>query len=580
MRDEQLLEVLSDLIQDHRTYEARLVARGRAFVAAYGLVVPRSTGQPWSKRLRTNATESVLKGEDAARIADSCEREIIHARDGYFRDGDNTGDDPAASFAHVSCVIRVSTGIDWPAWVGVYCIAERRSTSGFTPAGLRALLHRAQFTVRNSAVEMPPARLFAEAAAAVFPLPAVRYFLKTPDCHAAILWSYDSDRREFHAVTMTGVKGQSKPKAVPLARPGTSVRFGLLSMLRPELPYISYDAKDLHNWRPAAMRRDWGPRDRKTWTENQWQSMVAVPILAGGFLVGALSLYSRAGARSLIPTAESSLMIQFAATMQGLLRSIDEDTRLEVTERLFANELSKATTTLSVVGHIHDLAKYARTTSVSFGTALDNLRMGNPIAAKLELEEASAAVNSLLRQADHLRRMAKASSSGRQVIDVAEVVEELHYFLGMQVKDIGGDRSTLIVHAPRVEGLNSRVMADKLKLERIVLNLVDNAAYWAKRGSPTPVVKVTVEPVAGSASDKGVRLVVEDNGPGVDKAIAPDIWNRFFTTRRGEEGTGLGLWLVKMFVGEMNGHAYLAHSEPGQTRFVVSFPSVAQGKVS
>jgi signal transduction histidine kinase len=85
---------------------------------------------------------------------------------------------------------------------------------------------------------------------------------------------------------------------------------------------------------------------------------------------------------------------------------------------------------------------------------------------------------------------------------------------------------------PTVAGLRLRV--DKRRIERVVANLVDNAAQYAGG-----VIRLSVEPAPG-----GVRLVVIDHGPGVVPAERERIFERFYrghtSGRRGAtEGTGL-----------------------------------------
>lgn len=100
-------------------------------------------------------------------------------------------------------------------------------------------------------------------------------------------------------------------------------------------------------------------------------------------------------------------------------------------------------------------------------------------------------------------------------------------------------------------------------LEDAVRNLLRNAATWADPEDPT--VRV--------ALDAAGRLRVSDSGPGVPPEHRERIFDRFFTTRREQGGTGLGLALVRAVAEAHGGRVWL---EEGPTTFVLELP-VAQG---
>jgi len=96
-------------------------------------------------------------------------------------------------------------------------------------------------------------------------------------------------------------------------------------------------------------------------------------------------------------------------------------------------------------------------------------------------------------------------------------------------------------------------------LYRCVLNLVDNGIKYAGEGS-TVTVRTSLE---GALA----RIDVSDDGLGIDPAVLPRIFDRFYRVDAGrsrrEGGTGLGLAIVKELV-EALGGTVEARSEPGQ----------------
>jgi signal transduction histidine kinase len=103
-------------------------------------------------------------------------------------------------------------------------------------------------------------------------------------------------------------------------------------------------------------------------------------------------------------------------------------------------------------------------------------------------------------------------------------------------------------------------------IETALRNLVDNALKYAPAGT---TVKVDVDPSA--------RIAVEDEGPGVPDAQKELVFNRFWRAdRRGSEGAGIGLALVRRIAALHGASVHVEDRPGGGARFVLQFPSRAQ----
>lgn len=106
------------------------------------------------------------------------------------------------------------------------------------------------------------------------------------------------------------------------------------------------------------------------------------------------------------------------------------------------------------------------------------------------------------------------------------------------------------------------------ELEQVVSNLVINALDAVSEEEGEIVVRV--------APDNGnVKIVVEDNGPGVSAEDAPHIFDPFFSTKAFGSGTGLGLAVVYGMARDIGGEVGVERSLLGGARFVVSLPGAA-----
>ena len=82
-----------------------------------------------------------------------------------------------------------------------------------------------------------------------------------------------------------------------------------------------------------------------------------------------------------------------------------------------------------------------------------------------------------------------------------------------------------------------------------------------------------------AADDGGASLTVRDTGPGIDPAILPQIFERFFrgdpAHSRASGGTGLGLAIVRNLLGRIGGRISV-QSRPGEgSVFRVELPEQA-----
>ncbi len=113
----------------------------------------------------------------------------------------------------------------------------------------------------------------------------------------------------------------------------------------------------------------------------------------------------------------------------------------------------------------------------------------------------------------------------------------------------------------------SRVLIDPEGVHRAVLNIVTNAID-ATEGSPDAKVAVRTE---WDALEATARVIVADNGPGIDEADIPSIFQIFASTK-GSSGTGLGLPVSQKIIREHGGRI-VVQSRLGQgARFIIELP--------
>jgi signal transduction histidine kinase len=168
--------------------------------------------------------------------------------------------------------------------------------------------------------------------------------------------------------------------------------------------------------------------------------------------------------------------------------------------------------------------------------------------------KASRLVDDLL-DLDRLRR--GQLQPEREPTDVGELADRL----ALELPSLSG-------HPVRIESEPMLVDVDRAKVERIVENLLNNAARHTPAGT---AVQVLV-----TERDKGVVVVVEDEGPGVPDDVKDEIFEPFRQGAGARGGVGIGLSLVQRFAELHGGTARVEDRPGGGARFVVTLPGQVQ----
>ena len=101
------------------------------------------------------------------------------------------------------------------------------------------------------------------------------------------------------------------------------------------------------------------------------------------------------------------------------------------------------------------------------------------------------------------------------------------------------------------------------ELRQVFTNVFLNAMEAAGKGGR---IRIRIEPVAAQElRPSGMMVEVADSGPGISKQASENLFQPFFTTK-GEDGTGLGLWVSNGIVLKHGGSIRIANNDDGDLR--------------
>lgn len=112
------------------------------------------------------------------------------------------------------------------------------------------------------------------------------------------------------------------------------------------------------------------------------------------------------------------------------------------------------------------------------------------------------------------------------------------------------------------------VISDKLRLDIIMGNLISNAIRYADPRKPKQHIHVQV-----SSSSYETRVSVADNGIGIGKAHIDKIFQMFYRGTDRNNGSGLGLYIVKEALTSLKGDIRVESKEGVGTTFTLILPN-------
>jgi signal transduction histidine kinase/CheY-like chemotaxis protein len=353
------------------------------------------------------------------------------------------------------------------------------------------------------------------------------------------IYEFDEDAREFRIATVFG----TSPETFDVLR---HTRIGLedtflgkaAALGRPlELPDLGGALPDPY---------------LTVLAEDGWRSLVAVPMLREGRIVGVMVVRRRAP--GYVPQEICDLLETFAG--QSALALINAKLYRQLERQSAALEVASEHKSEFLASMSHEL-RTPLNAIIGFSEVLLERMFG-------ELNE---------RQDDYLRDIL---SSGKHLLELLNdildlskieagqmdlsrsqfaVRESLEYCLSMVRERALKQRILLNLDVdPQVGMLD----ADRLRFRQVVLNLLSNAVKFTPEGGSVGI--------RASIRDQDLVVEVTDTGPGVPPEDRQRIFDSFQQgTRHNEqtEGTGLGLTLSKRIL-ELHGGRIWIDSEPGQ----------------
>ena len=295
--------------------------------------------------------------------------------------------------------------------------------------------------------------------------------------------------------------------------------------------------------------------DRRSYLAHRVKPQVAVPLLAGGTVVGGLVFSTGDAQRS---RSDEVLLMQ----------------QLHLLGEVFANALSRKQGELETQRLRQELTHIGRVSAMGELSASLAHELNQPLTAILS--NAQAAQDLLALDVIDLDAMREILSD--IVADdkrAAAVIRRLRTllrkgdleFVPLDVNEIVGEVAWLVKNDALIRNVSITldlasdlpgVLGDRVQLQQVVLNLVLNGLEalrppWA--GARALVIRTARD---GATT---VAVAVQDSGTGIDEKDTDRIFEPFYTTKA--EGLGMGLAIARTIVDAHGGRLVATNNEHG-----------------
>jgi two-component system NtrC family sensor kinase len=185
---------------------------------------------------------------------------------------------------------------------------------------------------------------------------------------------------------------------------------------------------------------------------------------------------------------------------------------------------------------------------------------GVPLATELlaDATEGAVRIRDLVRE---LLSLARPGERTRAPLALEDALEQTLRLVSRSIPD----RTELVRDFQATRALEG----DRARLGQVFLNLLRNAID-ACGAAPERAHRIAVRTCDCVL---GVRIEIEDDGPGIPDEIAASIFAPFFTTKPQGAGTGLGLYISRRIVAEHGGTLEWLRAGTGGTIFRVELPA-------
>ncbi|MBS1209460.1 MAG: sensor histidine kinase [Proteobacteria bacterium] len=233
----------------------------------------------------------------------------------------------------------------------------------------------------------------------------------------------------------------------------------------------------------------------------------------------------------------------------------EQEARLARTSRLIT--MGEMASTLA-----HELNQPLSAISNYSMGCVNRLKSGNykheEILGAMEKASAQAArAGNIVRR---VRDFVRKSEPRRALVNIGQVTEDALSIAGIEARRLG---ARVVMHIPNDLPM---VMADRIMIEQILMNLIKNAAESMQN---LPLEQRQIH-ITARLADEAIEVSVADSGCGISPEHREDLFSPFFTTK--QDGMGMGLNICRSIIEYHKGRLWVDANPAGGSIFSFTLP--------
>jgi C4-dicarboxylate-specific signal transduction histidine kinase len=270
-----------------------------------------------------------------------------------------------------------------------------------------------------------------------------------------------------------------------------------------------------------------------------------------------------------VPDSQTGKVTEFIATSRDVTEQLESSRKLRQREADFAHSERLSTMGQMASEMAHELNQPLYAIANFAEACLGKLRQqgsGDPAELGKWIEQIAQQAR---RAGDVVRRIARFVRKGELDPELLDLNQRIR------------DTSVLLEFATRKEGVGveyeladnlPQIVADRLLIEQVLLNLVRNASEAMSETEPSRrhlVIRTFHD------EDGHVGAAVSDSGRGIAAEHFDRLFEPYFTTKA--DGTGMGLAICRSTIEAHGGRIWAENNLGGGATFQFVLPSLAQG---
>ena len=262
----------------------------------------------------------------------------------------------------------------------------------------------------------------------------------------------------------------------------------------------------------------------------------------------------------IVESAIFTLLLSVSERDRSQLNNFENAQRSKMERTAQLATIGEMTATVS-----HELKQPLSALKLSVGNMIRSISQDPVSAAETwpaKLRRIDKMIDRAVELTDHVRRSSRHSEGDAPTAIIAESLAGCRLMLGQDlansnielIVDLADDLPDLAIHP--------------LRLDQILLNILGNGRDVIRTMEPD---ERWLRVSAKHESSDGVSITIEDSAGGIPEDLLDSVFDKFFTTKDSDTGTGLGLAVCKSIVDDVGGSLSVSNTSNG-AQFNISIP--------